>query len=184
MADTRPEVFISVDIEAAGPNPSRYSMISIGACLVDHPAREFYIELKPVTADFDESALAVSGLSMEKLAEDGVEPLEAMRRFEEWVLAEVGAERRAVLTAFNAGFDWMFVNDYFHRYLGRNPFGVSALDIKAYYLGMAGGTWAATSMQSLSSRFLGDRQLTHNALADAQDQAELFRALRKTRERG
>ncbi len=25
--------------------------------------------------------------------------------------------------AFNASFDWMFVKDYFHRFLGRNTFG-------------------------------------------------------------
>ena len=27
----------------------------------------------------------------------------------------------------------MFVNDYFHRFLGRNPFGHAALDLKAFF---------------------------------------------------
>ncbi len=40
-----------------------------------------------------------------------------------------------MFVALNAPFDWMFVADAFWRYLGRNPFGPSALDIKALYLG-------------------------------------------------
>ena len=84
---------------------------------------------------------------------------------------------KPVFTAFNAVFDWMFVDDYFQRHLGRNPFGTSALDVKAYYMGQAGVTWARTSMRYLSPLYLSGRQLTHNALADARDQAELFRAL-------
>jgi hypothetical protein len=82
-----------------------------------------------------------------------------------------------VFLAFNAPFDWMFVEDYFRRFLGRNPFGYSALDMKAYYMGMAGVAWARTSMRYLSPRYLGGSHLSHNALGDARDQAELFRAM-------
>ena len=31
------EVFISVDIEASGPIPGEYDLLSIGMCLVDQP---------------------------------------------------------------------------------------------------------------------------------------------------
>lgn len=171
------EVFVSVDVETAGPSPSRYSLLSIGACLVDDPARSFYIELKPVTDDFEQGALDVSGLSMEALREGGTDPEAALLAFEQWLAGEVPPGSRPIFTAFNVGFDWMFVNDYFHRYLGRNPFGHSALDIKAYFMGMAGSSWAATSMRHLAPRYLGDRQLSHNALDDAKDQAELFRGI-------
>ena len=34
MPAERPETYISVDIETAGPNPAEYSMLSIGACRV------------------------------------------------------------------------------------------------------------------------------------------------------
>lgn len=44
------EVFISVDIEASGPIPGEYSLLSIGACMVDNPDESFYAELKPVVA--------------------------------------------------------------------------------------------------------------------------------------
>lgn len=174
----RPEVYVSVDIEAAGPNPRVFSMLSIGACLVDRPDESFYIELKPESDAVNESALAVSGLSMAHLASHGTDPGDAMRAFADWLAAAVPADHQPVFTAFNAVFDWMFVDDYFQRHLGRNPFGHSALDVKAYYMGQAGVTWALTSMRYLSPLYLSGRQLTHNALADARDQAELFRALR------
>jgi DNA polymerase III epsilon subunit-like protein len=173
----RPEVYVSVDIEAAGPTPRAYSMLSIGACLVDRPEEGFYVELKPESVDVVESALAVSGLSMDELAAHGTDPAEAMRAFADWLASVVPTGSKPVFTAFNAVFDWMFVDDYFQRHLGRNPFGASALDVKAYYMGQAGVTWARTSMRYLSPLYLSGRQLTHNALADARDQAELFRAL-------
>jgi DNA polymerase III epsilon subunit-like protein len=173
----RPEVYVSVDIEAAGPTPGAYSMLAIGACLVDRPEEGFYVELKPESDDFVETALAVGGLSLEHLRAHGTDPAEAMQAFADWLAAVIPADSRVVFTAFNAPFDWMFVADYFQRHLGRNPFGTSALDVKAYYMGQAGVTWARTSMRYLSPLYLSGRQLTHNALADARDQAELFRAL-------
>lgn len=185
--DTHPvglpgETLISVDVETAGPIPRRYSMLSIGACLVDDPGREFYVELKPELPAFKEDAVAISGLSFEQLEKSGAEPREAMLAFDAWLSAEVPAGSRPVFVAFNAVFDWMFIDDYFHRLLGRNPFGHTAVDIKAYALGVLGGTWGQTSMRYLSPRFLGGRKLAHNALGDAHDQAELYRAIRAVKD--
>lgn len=119
----RPETLISVDVETAGPIPFEYSMLSIGACLVDDPASGFYCELKPLTDAVIESSLAVSGLSMEKLGEEGLTPADAMRQFEDWIELVTPPGSVPVFVAFNAVFDWMFVDSYFHRFLKRNPFG-------------------------------------------------------------
>jgi DNA polymerase III epsilon subunit-like protein len=178
-----PETFISVDIETAGPVPAEYAVLSIGACLVDDPETTFYVELKPEHEAVVDSALAVSHLSMDVLQVMGLPPAEAMEMFADWVGEVVPADHRAIFTAFNAAFDWMFICDYFHRYLGpdRNPFGYSALDIKAFAMGSANTTWAQTSMDALAARHLAGRRLTHHALSDAQDQAELFRHLLEER---
>lgn len=174
----RPERFISVDIESAGPTPGGYAMLSIGACLVDEPSRGFYIELKPDRDAVVESALKVSGLSMDELREHGTEAGQAMREFAQWVRDVVPPQtHRAVFVAFNAVFDWMFVNEYFVRYDVENPFGHGGLDIKSYYVGMMGSTWEQTSMRHLSPKYLEGRPLSHNALGDARDQAELFRRM-------
>lgn len=171
------EVFISVDVETAGPTPAKYSLLSLGACVLDQPALGFYVELAPVTQDALEAALAVSGLSMTELAETGATPTRAMARFAEWIAEVVPQGASPVFVGFNAPFDWMFVADYFDRFLGRNPFGHAALDIKAYAMGATGSSWGATSMSQLAPTYLAGRKLSHNALADARDQAELFRAL-------
>lgn len=172
------EVFISVDVETAGPHPGQYPLLSVGACLVDDLEEAFYVELQPDRDQARSEALAISGLSMEALKEQGLEPEEALRRFADWLEQVVPAGGDPVFVAFNAPFDWMFLNEYFHRYLGQNPFGYAALDMKAYYMGVTGCRWAETKMQYVSARYLNDMQLTHNALQDAQDQARLFRAMR------
>ncbi len=174
----RPERFVSVDVETAGPTPGDYAMVSIGACLVDEPERGFYVELKPDREAVVEKALAVSGLSFDDLRQNGTDPAQAMAEFAQWIRDVVPPQtHRPVFVGFNAVFDWMFVNEYFVRYGLENPFGHGGLDIKSYYVGMMGSTWAETSMKHLSPKYLAGRPLSHNALGDARDQAELFRAM-------
>lgn len=175
---TEREVFISVDVETAGPIPGEYSLLSIGACDVDEPANIFECELKPVNRNFDPKALEVSGLSLDNLEEKGAPPQQAMERLAAWLAERAGPGGKLVFVGFNAPFDWSFVNYYFHRFIGENPFGFTALDIKAYYMGATGCRWADTRSsimaQVLKLRASGD----HRALHDAQFQAELFRLIR------
>lgn len=177
-AHSRPQpLYISVDIEAAGPSPSRYSLLSVGACPVYQPEVALYLELQPVGDLYTEDAERVSGLSLEHLRATGLPPSEAMARLEEWVLEVLPQGHTPVFVGFNAPFDWMFVCDYFHRYLGRNPFGYSALDIKSLYMGVARVEWGDTGFQAVAGRYGLEPTLTHNALADARDQAALLRSV-------
>lgn len=171
------EVYISVDVETAGPYPFEYSLLTIGACTIAEPQQTFYVELRPINSKYIPEALAVSRLSMERLFERGEAPKRAMEKFEDWLKEQVQEGRKPVMVSFNSPFDWMFVNDYFHRYLGRNPFGHSAIDIKSFYMGLTGVRWEETSMQHVGPRYLGDQQLTHHALRDAMDQAVIFRKM-------
>ena len=172
-----PEIFISVDVETAGPIPSSYALLSIGACLIDDFSTSFYVELQPEHEAFMPEALAICGLDLAVLRETGSPPQAAMQAFADWVKRVVPAGHRAVFVALNAPFDWMFINDYFHRYLGCNPFGHSALDIKAYYMGATGCAWSETSLKYIAAHLKQDKHLIHNALRDAQDQGAIFRQL-------
>lgn len=171
---TEIQSYISVDVETAGPYPAEYSLLSIGACTLLNPRKTFYVELQPVNPAVDPDALAISGLNLAHLVEIGLPPIEAMARFERWLEFAVPQGIRPVFLAFNAPFDWMFISDYFYRFLGRQPFGHAALDMKAYFMGMSGVSWLETSMQYISQRYLDDRHLSHNALKDAIDQADIF----------
>ena len=169
-----PETYISVDVETAGPNPSQYSLLAIGACCVSSPEQNFYIELKPVSLSFRPESLESCGFSMEKLDAEGVDPAEAMQRFETWLVELLPAGQPPIFVGFNAPFDWMFVNDYFHRFLGHNPFGHAAIDIKSFYMGLAKVPWTETTMQFLGRRYLNQPALIHHALRDALDQGQIF----------
>lgn len=174
----REEALVSVDVETSGPSPSTGSLISIGACLVHDPSTSLYLELKPVAGlPWAEEAARVHGLDREDLLRGGLEPAEAMRRFETW-LAETCENRQPVFVGFNAGFDWMFVDDYFQRHLGRNPFGPSALDIKSFYMGRQRvALWSETTHRHVRQRYPVKIEHTHNALEDAREQAEFMRLL-------
>ena len=170
------EFYISVDVETAGPSPDTHALLSIGAVAVNKMADTFYIELQPDRPATDPEAQAVHGLSLDRLLAEGTPPKRAMQEFERWVLRVAGG-RRPVFVAYNAPFDWMFVNVYFHRYLGRNPFGHGALDMKAFYMGLTGTSWLEIRHGELAARYGVRAALTHNALADAEDQALLFKGM-------
>ena len=173
----RHEAFVVVDTEASGPSPGHYALLSIGACTLAEPRDTFYLELKPDREAFTAEAMAVNRLSLARLAAEGVPPPDALTAFAAWAARVVPEPARPILAAYNAPFDWMFVNDYFHRYLGRNPFGHAAFDIKAYYMGLYGVSWGDTSYGRMSDRFLGGRALTHHALSDAIDEADILWAM-------
>jgi DNA polymerase III epsilon subunit-like protein len=169
--------YISVDIEAAGPYAGRYSLLSIGACLARNPDLNFYVELKPTNKASDPGAMRISGLSLANLEQRGAPPAEAMRRFQTWLSMVSGEEDGPVFVAFNAPFDWMFINEYFHRYIGHNPFGHRALDMKALFMGLFGVDWAQTGMRNVAKRLNMHFELEHHALEDAKMQASLFMAM-------
>ncbi len=176
---TQNEIYISVDVEASGPIPGEYSMLSLGACVVYDQTQTFYIEFKPISDKYIMESLVVSGLYMTQLKETGVDPTIGMTQFEEWINA-VSQKDRPIFTAFNATFDWMFTAYYFHRFLGRNPFGISGLDIKAYYMGRFHTKWEQTTKRKIDPSFLSGRKHPHHALDDALEQAELFRKVLET----
>lgn len=175
LTDPIDELFIAVDVEAAGPIPPTYSLLSLGACVVTDPSRSFYAELAPINENAVPEALRVSGLSLQHLKDHGEEPGSAMRRFAGWV-TDVSDARRVVFVGFNACFDWAFVNWYLLTFVGDNPFGFSGLDIKAYYMGLSGCRWCDTTSSRIPAHYQPAVApcKSHNALMDAMQQAEIF----------
>jgi ribonuclease T len=58
MAQMR-EVYIVVDVEASGPTPGQYSLLSIGACTPGGSRQTFYVELQPDSDVFTPEAMEV-----------------------------------------------------------------------------------------------------------------------------
>ena len=106
-----------------------------------------------------------------------------MEFFDHWLYTVCNFDPKSyapVFVGLNAPYDWMFVHWYFIHFTGKNPFGISAWDIKAYYAGVAKKTrWADTARKKMEKRFRSKRRHTHNALDDALEQAEIFQKLRQ-----
>jgi inhibitor of KinA sporulation pathway (predicted exonuclease) len=171
------ETYISVDIEASGPVPGEYSILSIGAAVVGELDMKFYAEVKPINGNFVESVLDIGRFSMEKLSETGEEPSAAIERFAKWV-EFVSGNDMPVFVSFGT-FDWMFIKWYLVKFGRENLFGQNNIDMKSYYMGVLGGTWEETMNKKIPKFIVSNRNHTHNALDDALEQAEIFEKMLK-----
>lgn len=182
----RPDVYVSADVEADGPLPGRYSMLSFGLAVAgtfdgrrfsraDPTTATFYRELRPVTDCYDDDHVAASHLDRIRLAETGEDVAQAMTAAAAWVFRQA-EDQRPVLVAWPLAFDWPFLYWYFDQYAaGGSPFGFdSCLDMKTMYHQKAGVVMDLVAKRHMPPGVLPHRQHTHHALDDAIEQAELF----------
>jgi len=160
--------YIVVDIEADGPIPGDYSMVCFGAVLLNDTTKTFFGKLNPISENYIPEALAVSGYTREETLEFP-DPALTMQEFDKWVTANT-AGTRPVFIADNNGFDWQFINWYFHHFLKRNPFGHSSSNINSLYHGAVKNTFK-------SFKHLRKTRHTHNPLDDALGNAEALNAI-------
>jgi DNA polymerase III epsilon subunit-like protein len=123
-----------VDVESDGPIPGDYSMICFGAVVVEPGlSRTFYGQLRPISERFIPGALEVSGFTREQTLHFP-EPAGVMHSFADWLRGI--SKERLMFVADNNGFDWQFINWYFHHFTGSNPFGFSSTNLGSLYKGM------------------------------------------------
>ncbi len=155
--------WISVDVEADGPIPGDYSMISFGAVIVEPGLdKTFYGQLKPISEKFIPEALNVSGFSREETLQFD-EPVKVMQRFESWLKKE--SKGKPFFISDNNGFDWQFINWYFHHFINENPFGYSSSNLGSLYKGMEKNFFT-------SFKQLRETKHTHHPVDDAKGNAE------------
>lgn len=185
--------YISVDIEASGPTPGRYSMLALGACIVENTNIQFYRELKPISKNFIIDAMKKGCLGLkcledkkhlleynprsskfkpelilELLEDSGEDPKKVMRDFADWIVKNTKGFR-AIEAAAPIKFDGMFTAYYFDNFYGKNPFGHSGEDINSFYRGIKRDTNVNIHELKIYSK-----NLSHNALQDAISHAKSF----------
>lgn len=184
--------YVSVDIEASGPTPGKYSMLSFGACIVGEEEKTFYRELKPISRNYNEEAMRVGCLGLkcleglgpeydpesesfdpelvlDELEEKGTAPEQAMKEFREWVLKETDGHR-PIIAAAPIVFDGMYISWYFDNAGAENPFGYSGEDMNSFYRGLVRDEEAHMK----DARVRDERDPAHNSLEDAIYQARIF----------
>lgn len=161
------------DVEADGPCPGLYSMVSIGIVEMSSQGlgAQFYGQFKPISDLWIPQALSVSGFSRAQTLQFP-DPLLELQRLEQWLGLQ--SNERAVLVSDNPAFDWQWINYYCHRFLKHNPFGHSARRIGDVYAGFQGKLSETNGWKKWRKT-----KHTHNALEDAKGVAEGWIALSK-----
>jgi DNA polymerase III epsilon subunit-like protein len=180
------DLYISFDVEADGPFPSRYSMLSLGLCVAgsydgseyrahDPLAETLYVEFPPVTEHHVPEAMAVNRLDRGRLAASAPPPAVGVAQVRDWIL-RVSAGFQPVLVAYPATFDWPFLAHYFHEYSDDGPplSFTRVLDLRTMIVAKSGAS-AYTPSDECLPEDVGPRGAhTHHALDDAIQQAHLF----------
>lgn len=160
-------MWVMVDVETDGPAPGRFSMISLGAVIVDEKLdKTFYKTFRPISDEFIPEALNVSGFTREETLEFE-NPIGSIISFKEWLdyHSQDFKSKRPYFISDNNGFDWQFVNYYFWKYLNANPFGHSSTNLGSLYKGCE-----RTMFKNF--KHLRKTKHTHNPVDDAKGNAE------------
>lgn len=154
-------MYISIDVEADGPIPGDYSMVSFGAVVVLDHSKRFFGLCQPISERWIPEALAVSGYSREETLRFA-NPETTMKAFAGWLAKE--CQPPYVFVADNNGFDWGFINWYFWHFYGSNPFGWSSRNLNDVFHGLKGDMRA--SFKGLR-KTKHDHNPVHDALSNA-----------------
>jgi hypothetical protein len=172
------EIYVSTDVESDGPVPGPNSMLSFASAA--------YTADKELLGTFSANLETLPGASPHpKTAEwwltqpeawaacrlDPQPPEVAMQQYANWLGALPGTP---VFVAYPVGFDFVFVYWYLMRFVGRSPFGFSALDIKTYAMALLRTEYGNATKRRLPAHWFGTQPHTHIALDDAIEQGTLF----------
>jgi DNA polymerase III alpha subunit (gram-positive type) len=124
---------IIVDIESDGPAPGLYSMVQLGAIVVDSELKTtYYDEIRPISDQWNPKALSFTGLTRDQTLAFR-KPEEVVPEFLAWVKRVHTKGDKPVFVSDNNGYDFGFVNYYLWRFAGENPFGHTSRNMSDLY---------------------------------------------------
>ena len=175
------ECYVSVDIEADGPIPGPYSMLSLGAAAFTSDAQlleTFSANLEPLPGAGEDPRTMRWWASQEAAWEachvDPRPPAAVMADFDAWLDRHLRTVGWPVMVAFPAAYDAMWVQWYLYRFVGESAFRRRAIDIKTLAMVAMGAGYHTTAKVSLPRHWRPSSPHTHIAVDDAIEQGELF----------
>lgn len=184
MINENDEIYVVVDIEADGPVPGLYSMLSIGAVATtsDKEVSSFYRTLKPMKeASQDPDTMewwTRQPDAWKEVTTNTEDPLRAMNDFNAWV-KDLG--KTAVFVANPVALDYTFVTWYLQKFTGENPFRSDknvnrAIDLRSFIAGKFDLSFEKARRANLPEKLtVGMPIHTHNAMEDAAGYAIILR---------
>lgn len=179
MTDKKP-IYVSVDIETGGPIPGVNPLLSLGAAMFNPPNETvldtFYENLHPLHENhYDGLTMAWWEKHPEAWKATRVKAMPGFyvtKRFYTWLQTVPG---KLIFVGYPAAWDFSFVYWYLMRFVGKSPFGHSALDIKTLAAAVMKVPYCDAVKENMPARwFEGLTPHNHNALNDAIGQGVLF----------
>lgn len=174
-----PEIYVSTDIEADGPVPDLYSMLSFASAAFDADGKLLdtfaaNLETLPGAGQHPDTMRwwQTQPEAWKACHEDLQQPEQALKNYAAWLKRLPG---EPVFVAYPVVFDYMFVQWYLHRFAGESPFSFVALDIKSYAMAVLKTDFLSVVKSNMPARWFDDTlPHTHKALDDAIEQGVLF----------
>jgi hypothetical protein len=181
------ETFFSIDIEADGPYPGDFSMLSFAAVAFGEEGilGSFETNLAPLEGAKQSPRTmkefwAKEPVAWEYCTRNPQDPGVAMPRFVKWVNRIQGDLKTAV--CMPAGFDFMFMYWYMKKFAGESPFSFSCIDMKTYAMAFRRKPYRYSGKGSWPGRwFVRSLPHTHKAIDDALEQGMSFMLMRQDR---
>jgi len=172
------EIYFSTDIEADGPIPGKYSMLSFGsaAFTADGKMIDTYSANLEVLPDAKQDLGTMEWWKGQPEAwaahRKNTRPAEVvMPEYVSWVKSVKG---KPVFVGYPTGFDFTFMYWYMIAFAGESPFSFSALDIKTMAMVVLKTEYRETAKRRFPKNWFGPSKHSHVALDDAIEQGELF----------
>jgi hypothetical protein len=186
IVQAAPQNFIDLDVEADGV-AGWGSLLAIGA--ISPWGDEFRAELKPTSDKFvphQRQFCEEHGLERARLLVEGQNPRKALRDLARWTIDITKREgkQNAVLTAFNASFDFPLINlAMLEADMPKNPYGIAGYCIKSLAMKLPGNyDWRKTNKGNLPAELVPEGDFTHDPLEDSRYQQKIHFALAATLE--
>lgn len=172
------EIYVSTDIEADGPIPGIYSMLSFGSAaflpdktLISTFAANLETLPEAVTHPKTMQWWAAHPEAWEACRQNLQKPEQAMKAYLQWLK---GLPGQPVFVAYPAAFDFMFIYWYLIRFTGESPFSHAALDIKTYAMALLKTPYRESTPKNMPPLWFDSNRHSHVALEDAIEQGALF----------
>lgn len=172
------EIYVSTDIEADGPVPGLFSMLSFGSAAFS-AEKELLSTFQANLETLPQASISPDTMAWWKDKPEAWQacrtnprpPAEVMKEYLGWVKALPGTP---IFAAYPLSFDFGFIHWYLIKFTGENPFKLNGIDIKSYAMALMKTEYSKINKKSFPQEWLTSPSLTHIALEDALVQGELF----------
>jgi hypothetical protein len=161
---------IIVDCEAMGPCPRKGELTEFGAVDFSHYFRTG--EWETFHGKLAEAEIDPENPAIRKTITKRFNAIEVFRQFNNWLESQKG---RSIFISDNPAWDFQWIHDGFHVYLGENPFGHSGRRISDFYAGLR---CDFSKTQEWKARRITPHD--HNPVHDAMGNAEAFKWMLQT----